>query len=314
MHKPFKYLARWVALTVLGVLGLAVYLAYGYRPPEEIRPANFPFQVTLQIVETERYRFNTVRLGQGKPLVLIHGAGTWLYSYRHSFPVLAKTHAVHVFDMPGHGFTTALQAPSRYDLPYMSAAILEYLDYHKLSKVSLVGHSFGGGWALYFAQRYPERVEKLVLLAPRALDTPYKREWQMMKYPMIGELFSKFFSKNDIRRGLEDAYFHKYEVTEDAVDNTYIPLTLPENRRAQYRLVRDSDWRLTTSGMRGMRVPTLILWGEKDQYLPVEQLTELKARMPNVRAQVLDQCGHALQEECADRVNRIVAEFLASAE
>lgn len=72
----------------------------------------------------------------------------------------------------GHGYTEVKQQPERYDLALMSEAILEYLDSQKLQKVSLVGHSFGGGWALYFTQQYPERVEKLVLLAPRALDVP----------------------------------------------------------------------------------------------------------------------------------------------
>lgn len=193
----------------------------------------------------------------------------------------------------------------------MSEAIREYLDSQGLQRVSLVGHSFGGGWALYFAQRYPERVEKLVLLAPRALDVPYKLEWQLMKYPVIGELFSKLFTRGDVRRGLEDAYFDKSMVNDDVTENVYVPLTFAENRRAQYRLVRDSDWRLTMSGMKEASMPTLILWGIEDQYLPVTQLKQFKSGMPHAQTQVLDGCGHSLHEECTARVNDLLVRFLS---
>jgi pimeloyl-ACP methyl ester carboxylesterase len=302
---------RATALATVGILAGAVYLAYGYTPPEESGRSGYLQEIGAQNVETKSYQFNSVRSGAGTPVVLIHGAGTWLYSFRRNIPALAMGHTVYAFDMPGHGYTKAKQQPDRYDLALMSEAMLEYLDSQKLQKVSLVGHSFGGGWALYFAQQHPERVEKLVLLAPRALDVPYILEWQLMKYPIVGELFSKLFTRNDVRRGLENAHFNKATVTDAVTESVYIPLTFSENRRAQYHLVRDSDWRLTMSGMGGVRVPTLILWGKEDQYLAVGQLAQYKASMPKVRTQILDGCGHSLQEECAERVNELLIRYLS---
>lgn len=311
MRRLTRIAIRTSVLTAIGILAGVAYLAYGYIPPEESGRSSYLQEVGAQSVGTKSYRFNSVRSGAGTPVVLVHGAGTWLYSFRHNIPALATRHSVYAFDMPGHGYTKVKQKPARYDLDLMSEAILEYLDSQKLQKISLVGHSFGGGWALYFAQRHPERVERLVLLAPRALDVPYKLEWQLMKYPVVGELFSKLFTRSDVRRGLEDAYFNKATVTDAVTENTYIPLTFSENRRAQYHLVRDSDWQLTMSGMGGVKVPTLILWGKEDQYLGVEQLAQFKSSMPNVRTQILDGCGHALQEECAERVNELLIRYLS---
>lgn len=311
MRKITRIAIRTSVLVAIGIVTGVIYLAYGYTPPEESERSGYLQEVRAQSVETKSYLFNSVRSGAGTPVVLVHGAGTWLYSSRHNIPALATSHSVYAFDMPGHGYTKAKQKPARYDLNLMSEATLEYLDSQKLQKVSLVGHSFGGGWALYFTQQHPERVERLVLLAPRALDVPYKLEWQLMKYPVVGELFSKLFTKSDVRRGLEGAYFNKATVTDAVTENVYIPLTFPENRRAQYHLVRDSDWRLTMSGMGEVKVPTLILWGKADQYLAVEQLAQFKASMPNVRTQILDGCGHSLHEECAERVNKLLISFLS---
>jgi pimeloyl-ACP methyl ester carboxylesterase len=62
--------------------------------------------------------------------------------------------------------------------------------------------------------------------------------------------------------------------------------------------------------MEELNVPTLILWGEADQYLPVEQLSIFEDLMPGAKTQVFGKCGHALHEECAERVNRAISQFL----
>jgi pimeloyl-ACP methyl ester carboxylesterase len=168
MKIPIQQTAKLGALMLLGASVVACYIAYIYKPSEEVSNSNLLRRIGAQTVETENFIFNRTLSEDSneKPVIFIHGAGTWLYSYRKNIPQLSTAHQVHAFDMPGHGYTKSKIAPERYDLDFMCSAILEYMDKQRISKASLVGHSFGGGWALYFAQKHPDRVDKLVLMAP----------------------------------------------------------------------------------------------------------------------------------------------------
>ncbi|MBE9608639.1 alpha/beta fold hydrolase [Chitinilyticum piscinae] len=306
-----RILLRGSGAALLLLVAALLLIAFAYHPAEEAPQIAYLRQLGAQSLTAPHYIFNQVQTGGGSPVLLIHGAGTWLNSFRDTIPALAQQHAVYAFDMPGHGYTQVQQPPERYDLPLMAEAIREYLDQQHLEKVSLVGHSFGGGWALYFAQRYPERVEKLVLLAPRALDTPYKTEWQLMTYPVIGEVFSKLLRQSDVRKGIEEAYSRPEYVSDALVGQTHVPLTFRENRRAQYHLVRDSDWMLTMAAMPSTRSETLIIWGQDDRYLPVAQAATIQQKLPRAQLAVFPGCGHAVHEECAGQVNRLLLDFLA---
>ncbi|MDX1589530.1 MAG: alpha/beta fold hydrolase [Oleiphilaceae bacterium] len=298
------------AFLLVAVVCLVLVLAYGYRPAEPARQSGFLLDHGYQTVDTPDFQFNSLQMGTGHPVVLIHGAGTWSYSFRHTITALSGSGAIYSFDMPGHGYTRVKKDLPRYDLPTMSRAIEAYLDASNLQSVSLVGHSFGGGWALYFALQHPERVEKLVLMAPRALDVPYKWEWQLMKYPVFGELFSKWLRREDVHRGLQDAFYNPDAITDEMVDNLFLPLQRTENRRAQYRLVRDSDWSQTQSEMASLEVPTWVLWGDSDQYLPASQLETFRNRIPHVKTRIFRQCGHLLHVECAERINPVLKDIL----
>lgn len=312
MKSSIRKAAKIGIFLLLGATVAVCYFAYFYKPYEEARNFSLLQRMGSQTVETKTFIFNRALSGvdNDKTVILIHGAGTWLYSYRKNTPELSANHQVHSFDMPGHGYTKSKITPEKYDLDFMSSAILEYMDNQGVSKASLVGHSFGGGWALYFAQKHPDRVEKLVLLAPRALNTPYILEWELMKYPIIGEVFSKAFTKSDVRKGLENSYHTPSKISIDDVENIYQPLTASENRRAQYRLVRDSDWLITMNGMQRTKTPTLVIWGDEDRYIPPDQLGIFTSNMPNVRAKVLGSCGHSVHEECDEQVNSLILSFL----
>lgn len=70
------------------------------------------------------------------------------------------------------------------------------------------GHSWGGSWSLYFAERHPERVDRLVLLDSTGLDVALSKDWRPLTYPVIGELLGKLMSKSDAAHYLRKAFAH----------------------------------------------------------------------------------------------------------
>lgn len=304
-----KKAAALILLSLTVLLTLLVYLAYFYTPPVHRTQAGLVYRSGPRI-ETRDFIFNSLEKGDGEPVILLHGTGTWLYSWRKTIDNLAQKHRVYAIDLPGHGYTRSKTQPARYDLELYAEAVRQYMDQRGIRKASFIGHSFGGGWALYFAARYPERVDKLILLAPRVLDTPYRIEWRLMQTPLIGELLSKLFRKSDVERGLQAAYFDKARVDSELIDATYAPLTRTENRRAAYRVARDSDWKLTERAMPRLSLPILAIWGKQDEFLPAENADRLKTLLPQASHLQLNECGHSLQDECADLVNLFIDLFL----
>ncbi|MDT8273524.1 MAG: alpha/beta fold hydrolase, partial [Desulfomonilia bacterium] len=124
-----KRLLRMLALLVLAVLLLGVfavlYAAYVYDPPED-RAFQSPYldTVSSEHVKTDAFRFHYLHEGWGEPVVLVHGAATWLYSYRDNLPALAEHYSVYALDMPGHGYTDVLMENPTFDLDMMSEALL----------------------------------------------------------------------------------------------------------------------------------------------------------------------------------------------
>ena len=109
---------------------------------------------------------NYIEAGAGPPLVLIHGSGPGVTSYanwRLVIPPLAKQNRVLALDVAGFGYTE--RAPgATYDMAYWLAHLLGFLDALSLPRVNLIGNSFGGGLALAFAARHPERVDRFVMM------------------------------------------------------------------------------------------------------------------------------------------------------
>jgi len=311
-RKFFKKPLFWIPSTLLGIfLIIACYLAYVYVPPED-RSYKSPYlkSIDSDYVNTDEFQIHYTRSGHGDPVILIHGSCAWRYSFRKNMPALSKKFSVYALDMPGNGYTVPICSSPEYDLNMMSRAILNFLDNKHIKQASLVGHSSGGGWALYFAGLYPERVKKLVLIDSNGFDIPEKLLFKLFYIPVIGELFAKFFTYDDVKKGCEDGLYNKSLVTDEMIREIMAPLTFSYNRHAQYLSIRNQDWGITELAMPRIQIPTLIIWGQDDQYLDVSLADRFKKTLPDARIVILDQCGHSPHEEKAEKVNELISEFL----
>jgi len=304
-------LIRVLAALVLICLVIILYAAYWFTPAEDrTYESRYLKSITSSFLTTDDFKIHYTHAGKGDPLILIHGGGTWLYSYRHNLPTLSQKFSVYALDMPGHGYTVPLGKTPRYDFETMSRILLEFMNRQRIEKAILVGHSWGGSWTIYFTYKHPERVKKLILIGSSGLNVPDILTWELLKYPIIGELISKFFTTDDVKRGLESIFFHKELVTSEMIQEIRTPLTFIVNRKAQYLFKRNLNMKLTERAMSQIRTPTLIIWGANDEQLPVELSKRFKELIPNAELIVLDDCGHAAHEEYPDKVNQLIIDFL----
>ncbi|MEU4342272.1 alpha/beta hydrolase [Nocardia sp. NPDC023852] len=299
------------AAMLMLVLSTATGIAYVWQPPED-RDYQSRYLTTVEsrYADTDLARFHYTKTGTGPAVVLVAGGGQWLYSYRDTIPVLAQHFTVYAVDLPGQGYTTLKQRDFRYDLDAMSGALGTFLDAMALPKASLVGHSWGGATSLYFAERHPERVTRLALLASPGLDVPSSWDWRPLEVPVLGELIGKLMTKSNSEATQRKSFVHQDRVTPELIDENWAQMSRPDNREALWSQQRNFDYALTERLLGEVGAPTLVVWGGADRFDEPWQAAELARRIPRATSQVFEGCGHSVHEDCADQVNPALLSFL----
>lgn len=304
----FRRVALSLATILIALCGSAVSVAYAWEPPSSDSPSSYLTRVESRYVETDLARFHYTVLGSGSPVVLIAGGGLWGYSWREMAPALAREHTVYAVDLPSQGYTELHTAGFAYDLPAMAEAIAAFLDAVGVGRTTLIGHSWGGAWSLYFAEQNPERVDRLVLLDSPGLDAEKAPITPVFKMPVVGELATKLTTRSFYTDSIRGTFTHQDLVTDGLIDELYPPFSRPANRDGFLALWRNLDYRVTDAGLSRVTAPTLVLWGGDDQWLPSSQATRLAGRLPHAEAVVLPGCGRTVHEDCpATTIPRIAA-------
>ncbi|MFI8962283.1 alpha/beta fold hydrolase [Streptomyces sp. NPDC053493] len=307
------WLRRTALALPLALTGALLYGAYGYRPAEQPadRPPRSATAAGSRFVDTPLARFHYVRRGTGSPVVLLSPGASWTFAWQRQLDALSRDHTVYAVDLPGQGYTRLRARDFTWDLNGMTEAVDSFLDAVRLPRTALAGNSWSGGWALAYAQRHPERIDGLVLLAPSGLDERDPAAWEALKLPAVGELLTNLGSgRSAAASSLRGLLVHQELATDETVDALWTPGTFDDNRRSVYRLERGLDWRETEAALPRTRTPVLLVWGRQDTVLPVAQARRFGALLPDVQVHELDGCGHALTLDCADTVNGLMEEFL----
>jgi pimeloyl-ACP methyl ester carboxylesterase len=310
-----RHLIVALALTALLLVTGVLYGAYGYLPAEAGRSYRFPYlrAAPSRFVDTPVARFHYLHAGTGSPVILVAPGAASVIGWRDQLPALARHHSVWVVELPGQGHTRLQDRRFRWDLAAMTDALGSFMDAVGIRRAALAGNSWSGGWVLAFAQRQPKRVSRLALLDASGLDIRDPWSWEILKYPVIGELVTNLTgaSKSTVRSWAHQVLINQDIITDELIDEWWAPLTFHDNLRGNYLLERRLDWSETDRALPDTRTPTLVIWGEQDTVLPAWQARKLGQRLPNAQVKVLDRCGHAVQLDCPERVNRLLEGFLA---
>jgi pimeloyl-ACP methyl ester carboxylesterase len=259
-----------------------------------------------------RYRMR----GIGSPVVLVHGVGSSLEDWDHNFAPLAEHHCVYALDLVGNGRSDKPTAP--YTLAYLSDFVRDFLRTQDLERVSLVGNSLGGTVVLDFVIRYPEQVERLVLVDPAGLGCEITQLFRLCTLPVLGKQLTKP-SPNGSDQLQRSFYFDQSLVTPELVQFKYELSSQPGMQdamlatlRANANLhgVKSSIVSGITGNLSRITAPTLVIWGREDRTIPVVQAEVARKGIPNVQVHIFDRCAHAPMIEKAEAFNNLLIKFL----
>lgn len=256
--------------------------------------------------------------GRGEPLLLIHGFGASIYTWRHLAPLLAQRYRVVALDLKGFGDSDK-PLDDKYSLYDQAKLVRQFMDKLGLEEVTLIGHSFGGGVALILAledegaQR--RRVKRLVLLDTIAYRQDIPIFLRLLQHPALAQ-FGMTVVPTEIQThaALRFAYYDNSKATyEDALAYAR-PLKSPGARHALIRTVQQilpEDVDAVSERYSRLTLPVQLIWCEHDRIVPLEIGWRLQGDLPNADFHMLRECGHLPQEELPLETRRVIEHFLA---
>jgi pimeloyl-ACP methyl ester carboxylesterase len=275
----------------------------------------------MQYRRIHGYRRAFVIEGRGPALLLIHGIGDRSRTWRDLIPALARDHTVIAPDLLGHGESDKPRAD--YSVAAYANGMRDLLSVLDIEQATIVGHSLGGGVAMQFAYQYPERCERLVLVATGGIGRDVHPLLRLASAPnadLILPLLAVPGSRAIGHAVLRLLDWLGTDLGHDAPDLTAIFDALPDvhARRAFVRTLRAVvDWRGQHVTMldrcyltRGM--PTLLMWGTRDAVVPFAHAGVAHAAMPGSRLEVFAGAGHFPHHDDAPRFLAVLRDFLAS--
>jgi pimeloyl-ACP methyl ester carboxylesterase len=243
------------------------------------------------------------------PILFLHGFGSSLQTWDVWTKDLRSEYRVISIDLPGFGLTG--EDPSGIYTDRRGVEVIEaFLKELQIPKVVMVGNSMGGKLAWQFAAQYPEQVTKLVLISPDGYASSGVGYGKKTEIPAIANLYRYFFSKSFLAMNLEPAYADPQALNDGLVDRYYDMMLAPGVRGAILARMQQTVLQDPVLSLSKIRVPTLLMWGEKDAFIPISNSEDYLKVMPNAKRVALPNIGHLPQEEQASVGLRALKEFL----
>ena len=257
--------------------------------------------------------------GGGPALLLVHGisdhSGTWV----HLLPELAKRYTVVAPDLLGHGGSDKPRAD--YAAGAYACGMRDLLTVLDIDRVTVVGHSLGGGVAMQFAYQFPERCERLVLVDSGGLGREVNVLLRAATLPgaeLVLPLLAHARLIDGGRRvgGLLSRIGLHLTTDLDEIARGHASLTDPETRSAFVHtlrtLIEPGGQRIDASDRLYLahHIPLLLVWGERDRIIPVSHGRAAHAHVPNSRLEVFPAAGHFPQLEDPQRFVDVLKDFI----
>lgn len=304
-----------LALVLLGPFLVPVPPLTDTRPPKELADLDSRF-VTVEGLEVH-YKVT----GEGTPpLILLHGFGASLFSWREIMSPLGEQTTVLAFDRPAFGLTERpLRAEWGNRNPYASDFQVDLtvamIDLLGAERAVLVGNSAGGTIAMLTALEYPERVKALILVDPAVYAQGGVPAWTrpLLNTPQMRHL-GPLISRRIRTWGLDfarSAWHDPGKITAEVWEGYQKPLQAENWDVALWELTLAGRPSRLAERLSELTLPVLVITGDDDRIVPTEQSVRLAGELPNAELVVIPNCGHVPHEECPQPVLQAITSFLA---
>jgi pimeloyl-ACP methyl ester carboxylesterase len=274
-------------------------------------------------VRLHGHRVNFNIAGQGPPIVLIHGVAGRAAQWDETMLLLAERHTVIAPDLLGHG--ESAKPRGDYSLGAFASGVRDLLVGLDIERATVVGHSLGGGIAMQFAYQFPERCERLVLVSSGGLGHdvhPMLRAATLPGSELVLPLLAHsrlLETVSLVPRALGKVGFRAGpDMTEIA--RGYQSLSNAEARSAFIHTVRaviDPTGQRVNASDRlylASKMPSLIIWGERDRVIPVDHAQIAHEGMPGSRLELFEDSGHFPQLNRPIEFARVLGSFMDETE
>lgn len=272
-----------------------------------------------RLVDLFGTQISVVEAGKGPVVLLVHGVAGSRHNWDAVIPQLAERFRVVALDLPGHGESEKPRGD--YSLGAYATVLRDLLEALGYRRATVVGHSLGGGIAMQFAYQFPDRCERLILVASgglgrevslllRAATLPGSK-WVL---PVIANRrvrdalleIGRYLSWSPVRPSPALREFGRaYSSLADAgargafVDSLRSVIDLQGQRVSAMNRIHLAAYK-----------PTLILWGARDPFIPVSHAVEASRRIPNSRLEIFERSSHFPQAEEPQRFAKVLTDFI----
>lgn len=256
---------------------------------------------TSRYVKVDNLTFHYQDEGTGPVLVLLHGVASSSHTWDGWVKELSPYYRIIRIDLPGHGLTGPDNSRKNYDIDYMTDMLSKLLVRLKVDKAHIAGNSLGGYIAWNYAVKNPEKVDKLILLDSAGFPQKMPFIMRFASWPGIGEMSQVFMPRFIVSQNVKRAYGDKSKVDKKLV-RRYHDLTLRKgNRKALVstfrEMKRQSKNEQLGANVKGVKAPTLLMWGELDTWVPLDVMEQFRQNLEDVKLVTYEGVGHMPMEE-----------------
>ncbi len=292
---------------VLFLLFLLVTLSQVHRdiPVDRLKEAYAPAPSKFMNIAGMQVHYRDE--GKGFPVILIHGMASSLHTWQGWSEILDNQYRVIRLDLPAFGLTGA-SAGNNYSPDTYVQVVHTLLDSLGVKECFMVGNSLGGLITWHYALAHPEQVKKIVLID--AAGYPMKI-FDLARLPGASFTMRYITPRSIVEKSLHEVYGDPAKVTDEMIDR-YFNLTLREGNRSAFVAFVGQVKAPDPSAIKQVKTPTLILWGEKDRWIPLEHASNFHRDIAGSQLITYPSLGHVPQEEDAALTCKDAMTFLAT--
>src|ERR1044071_4453131 len=292
---------RYLLAGLSGVVAGAVATKLLTRPTDVSWPDSIDFIYNPEYswftrVNGVRVHYQEAGDENAPPIILIHGFISSSLIWSHVLqPLAAAGFRAIAPDLPGYGYSDKT-ADAQYTIDEQARAVIGLMDRLGIDKAVIAGASYGGAVASIMALDYPERVEKLILVGPVTKNqAKEKLLLRISCLPLVGDVATPLFlgSRWILRKRMEDMYRRMGRpINEKMVASRHHLLATSNTHRAMIRTARRGSANRIEREASLIRPPTLLVWGDDDDHIPIDNAVRMRDALPNERLVVFRKCGH----------------------